>query len=136
MIGDFIEGLIDGLFDNMGKIVAWFLALIFALIVIVPTWILIAYYHGDNANRIHEACMIEDKESINTGDGHEYRVYTDCGNFVVQDEFFAGNFHASDTYRELEEDHAYDLRTRGWRIEFLSWFPNVYEATPTGETAR
>lgn len=140
MIGAFIEGLLDGIFDflenNAGKVAIAVGAFFFALVVVLPIGVVVAYYHGANANAIHEACMIEDKESVNSGDSHEYRVYTDCGNFVVQDELWAGNFHASDTYREMKEGHAYDLRTRGWRIPFLSWFPNIYEATPTGETAK
>lgn len=116
----------DFLLDHIGKVAA-----VLVLVAIIATTV--SYYQTDT---IREACMIEDKESINTGDGHEYRVYTDCGNFVVQDEFLAGNFVASDTYRDLQENHAYDLRTRGWRIPFLSWFPNIYAAYPTGETAK
>lgn len=126
----FIEGFFDGLFSASKGLVA---AILLLLLVGAGVGVTVAYYQADH---IHEACMIEGKESINTGDGHEYRVYTDCGNFTVTDEMFAGNFHASDTYAGLKEKHAYDLRTRGWRIEFLSSFPNIYEATPTGETAR
>ncbi len=121
-----IDSFIDGFFDNLGKIGLAFGALLIALIVIVPTWIAVAYYHGDNANMLRESCLIEGKESINKSDSHEYRVYTDCGNFVVEDEMWAGNFHASDTYRELKEGRSYDLRTRGWRVPFFSMFPNIY----------
>lgn len=131
-----IDAIFDWLDDHGWKLVAGFIALVIIGIIVVPTWITIAYYHGDDANKIHEACMIEDKESINKSDSHEYRVYTDCGNFVVEDEFWAGNFHASETYADLTEGRAYDLRTRGWRVPFMSWFPNIYEATPTGETAK
>lgn len=124
-----IDSFIDGFIDNLGKISIAFVAVLIALIVIVPTWITIAYYHGDNANMLREDCLIEGKESINKKDSHEYRVYTDCGNFVVEDEMWAGNFHASDTYRDLKEGKTYDLRTRGWRVPFFSMFPNIYSAS-------
>ena len=126
-----IDSFIDGFIDNLGKISVAFVAVLIALIVIVPTWITVAYYHGDNANMLRESCLIEGKESINKSDSHEYRVYTDCGNFVVEDEMWVGNFHASDTYRDLKEGHSYDLRTRGWRVPFFSMFPNIYSATET-----
>lgn len=103
-------------------------ALMIAAIIGVPTAITIAYYHGDNANLVRESCVIEGKESVNSGDSHTYRVYTSCGNFVVEDEMFAGNFHASDTYREIKEGETYDLTTRGWRVPFFSMFPNIYKA--------
>lgn len=109
-----------------------FIAVTFALFILaligVPTGVTIAYYHGDAANTVREACLVEDKESVNSGDSHTYRVYTSCGNFVVEDELFAGNFHASDTYRELKEGETYDLTTRGWRVPFFSMFPNIHKA--------
>lgn len=126
MIADFFEGLFSGVKGLAAT-------LTFVVLLLLVGGYVFAYYQSEH---IHEACMVEDKESVNTGDGHEYRVYTDCGNFVVQDELLTGNFYASDTYADLEEGHAYDLRTRGWRFGFLSWFPNIYQATPTGETAR
>ena len=117
MIADFFEGFFSGVKGLAAT-------LTFVVLLLLVGGYVFAYYQSEH---IHEACMVEDKESVNTGDGHEYRVYTDCGNFVVQDELLTGNFYASD---------AYDLRTRGWRFGFLSWFPNIYQATPTGETAR
>lgn len=110
------------------KFIAITLALFILALIVVPTWTTIAYYHGDNANKVWSSCLVEDKESINKSDSHEYRVYTSCGNFVVEDEMFAGNFHASDTYRELKEGETYDLTTRGWRVPFMSWFPNIHKA--------
>lgn len=120
--------MLDFIDNHFGKIVALLTVLTVGLIIVLPTWVTVAYYHGANANQVHEACLIEDKESVNSGDSHTYRVYTSCGNFVVEDEMWAGNFHASDTYRELKEGETYDLTTRGWRVPFSSMFPNIYES--------
>jgi hypothetical protein len=118
---------------NKDKTVVIATVVTLALLVAIPTIAIVAYYKSDT---IYEACMVEEKESISTEEGHEYRVYTDCGNFKVSDEFWGANFSASDTYASMKEGHAYDLRTHGWRRPIFSMFPNIYTATPTGETAR
>lgn len=118
---DFIDGFFDWCFDHWKGLCISF-CLMVAVAIAAPT---LFYYHGANAG-VTRTCKVEDKESISKDSGHEYRVYTDCGNFVVQDEFWAGNFHASDTYREMKEGKTYLIKTRGWRVPFLSMFPNIY----------
>lgn len=94
-----------------------------AMVLALPIYT-IAAYQNDRTWTV----TVEGKESIATKDSHEYRVYTDKGNFVVQDALFAGNFHASDTYRELEKGKTYRIETIGFRIPFFSEFPNILEA--------
>lgn len=123
--------MMDEVFDwayDHGKAIGIFLGLcVFGLVVVLPVGITLNYYHGNEAG-ITRLCEIEDKESINKSDSHEYRVYTDCGNFVVEDEFWAGNFHASETYADLKKGKMYEIKTRGWRVPFFSMFPNIYSA--------
>ena len=120
--------MIDKLFDwapvAIGAVVALFIGL---LVLGLPIYTFASYQN----DRTWE-CTVEDKESVAIKDGHEYRVYTDCGNFVVEDAMFARNFHASDTYRGLEVGETYQLETIGFRIPFFSAFPNILNAEPVG----
>lgn len=84
-----------------------------------------------------EGCTVDSKDRGTTvtsdGDGNvtsttNYRVYTDCGVFVVEDNFFLGKFNSADTYGSLSEGETYDLEVVGWRNGFLSWFPNILSA--------
>ncbi len=84
-----------------------------------------------------EGCAVDSKDRGTTftsdDDGNvtsstNYRVYTDCGTFVVEDNFFLGKFNSADTYGSLKEDHTYDLEVIGWRNGFFSWFPNILSA--------
>lgn len=85
------------------------------------------------ANHVeHKTCEIVGKESVAKGDnGHEYRVYTEnCGTLSVADNIWKMRFDSADTYGMLTEGETYDLETIGWRVPFLSWTPNIIEATP------
>lgn len=49
---------------------------------------------------------------------------------VYQHEQHRRNFHSSDTYRSIEPGQTYRFTTIGFRIPFLSEFPNIVEAEP------
>ncbi len=85
-----------------------------------------------NAHEEHLTCTITEKESVAKGDsGHEYRVFTEeCGVLKVGDTVWRMHFESADVYASLHEGETYDLTTTGWRVPFLSWMPNVVEATP------
>lgn len=108
----------------MERIMFALMGLVVLLVVGLPIGYTIASYQND----VVRTCTVEDKESVSTKDSHEYRVYTDCGNFVVGDAMFAGHFSASDVYRELEEGKTYRIETIGFRVPFLSMFPNILKA--------
>lgn len=89
------------------------------------------------ANALHEetrVCTVEEtsREVYSGSKGSravEQRVYTEeCGILTVEDALFAGAFNSADTFRSLEDGKTYEMTTRGWRIGFLSAFPNVIEA--------
>lgn len=67
------------------------------------------------------------KEAVATGKGgHEYRVYTSNGTYVVKDHFIDGTrFNSADVYGRIQSGHDYALTVYGWRIGFLSMFQNV-----------
>lgn len=81
-----------------------------------------------------EGCTVDSKDRgvtvTSDDDGNvtsktDYRVYTSCGVFTVADNFFLGKFNSADTYGSLHENSTYDLDVIGWRVAFLSWFPNT-----------
>lgn len=101
------------------------LAVVFVLglIVGIPIYTIASYQ-----NEQVRTCTVEDKDRA--GRDGEMRVYTDdCGNLRVADALFKRNFHASDTYREIEVGRTYEFTTIGFRIPFLSEFPNIIEAS-------
>jgi len=74
---------------------------------------------------------VEGKERIteNSGDNIEsfYLVYTNKGTFKLEDDMFRGNFYSSDVYGKLRQDSTYTFKTAGYRIGFLSSYPNIIE---------
>lgn len=85
-----------------------------------------------------ESCTVTSKDrgvSITSdGDGNttsstNYRVYSSCGTFEVQDNLFLGKFNSADTYGALVEGETYDFDVIGWRNGFLSLFPNILETS-------
>jgi hypothetical protein len=82
-----------------------------------------------NVNTIE--AKVEGKERIvkKSGDDIEsfYLVYTDKGTFKLEDDMFRGNFYSSDVYGKLKQDSTYKFKTAGYRIGFMSEYPNIIE---------
>ena len=91
--------------------------------------------------RTETGCVVDSKERYTEvsggGDGNSVTsstkkiVYTSCGVFNVDDNFFLLKFNSADTYGSLAEGDTFDLEVIGWRNGFLSWFPNVLSAEKT-----
>ena len=79
-------------------------------------------------------CHVTDKDRAAGRDGHsDMRVYTDdCGVLHVGDSLLSWHFNSADTYESIEPGHTYRVTTRGFRIPFLSMFPNVVDAQEVG----
>jgi len=74
------------------------------------------------------------KEAVATKSGHEYRVYTSNGTFVVKDHIVNGSrFNSADVYGKLASGKTYNLTYYGWRNGFFSAFENIIDATPSTE---
>lgn len=73
------------------------------------------------------ACRVTDKDRTKSSDGSsDARVYTDnCGTFQVGDSLFEGHWSSADTFASIDPGETYDFKTRGWRVPFLSMFPNI-----------
>ncbi len=70
-------------------------------------------------------CKINGKESVTLNKGHQYRVYTNCGTFKVEDDLLTGRFDSADLYGSIEVGKHYDLQAAGPRNGFLGMFPNI-----------
>lgn len=75
--------------------------------------------------------IVEGKERIteqtgNTLDSY-YLVFTNKGTFKIEDDLFRGNFYSSDVYGKLRQDSTYTFTTTGYRIGFMSSYPNIIE---------
>jgi hypothetical protein len=74
---------------------------------------------------------VEGKERITEQSGNTvnsfYLVYTDKGTFKLEDDMFRGNFYSSDVYGKIKQDSTYTFKTSGYRIGWMSSYPNIIE---------
>ena len=117
---DRTEILLGWIFDH----IFWLIGATIAIVLVVPIAYTVAAYQNDR----WITCTVEDKDRTSSDGSSDMRVYTtECGNLKVQDATFAKNFHSSDTYREIEVGQTYRMHVNGFRIPFLSEFPNILE---------
>ena len=72
---------------------------------------------------------VQDKERISDQD--KYLIYTldEDGNshvFEVTDSLFKWRWDSADTYNLIQVGNTYEFTTGGYRIPFLSMYPNIY----------
>lgn len=84
----------------------------------------------NNWNEHVSECTIKRVDRVSTGSkgSSDMRIYTEqCGVLGNSDALFEGKFDSADIYGALEPGHTYKLRIAGWRVPFLSAFPNILE---------
>lgn len=59
-----------------------------------------------------------------------YLIYTDQGVFRNDDAGWFVKFNSSDVYGDLDVGKHYRMKVYGWRIPFLSMYPNIVWAKP------
>jgi len=75
---------------------------------------------------------IESKERVTKTDSSKFVVFTDHGVYEVTDTFIFFDFSSADRYSELKVGKSYVIKQAGWRVPFLSWYPNILEVAPKG----
>lgn len=85
-------------------------------------------YSGDTTG-----CEVTDKAAIGRMDSEgtastDYRIYTTCGTFAVQDDPLLGQWNSADLYGQIRIGEVYDFEAYGWRNGFMSTFPNIKSA--------
>lgn len=100
-----------------GALVVAFVA---ALVLAFPV---ATYAHAHHDERVM-TCTVTDKDR--GGDDGSYRIYTDeCGQLSNNDSVWRGKYDSADVWQQIEPGNTYRLTVVGWRMGFLSTFPNV-----------
>lgn len=113
--------MIDWIEEHFGKLLVG----LFATIIVGG---FAGTYWYTHATTESQTCTVEDKDRASQEGGSSFRIYTDCGVFKVQDSFTRGMFSSADRYAAIEVGETYEITTYGWRIPFMSAFPNIIEA--------
>lgn len=91
--------------------------------------------YGSVATHRTETFTVEKSERINEGRSSRYLIFTDRGVYENTDSLVNGKFNSSDVYSQLEAGSTYACDVTGWRVPFLSWYPNVI-ACEAGRVAK
>ncbi len=89
----------------------------------------IVFTVGGYANKQTIKTRVISKERITTQNGDRiesyYLIFTEAGPLKLEDELFYGNFNSSDWYGQLRTDSTYTFHIIGYRVGFLSSYPNI-----------
>lgn len=115
--------------DNGERVWHIFVGVGIVLCLLLGGWTFTAYN-----TKHHRTVTVCGKEAVATKSGHDYRVYTNTGTFVVADSLFGTTrFDSADVYGRLEIKTTYDITYKGWRIPVISEFPNILELHKSSE---
>lgn len=78
-----------------------------------------------HVNVTNETCKVTGKESVNTSESHQYRVYTNCGVYIIEDQLTRFHFNSADVYSRIEVGKTYQIESSGYRVGFLSMFKAI-----------
>ena len=84
-----------------------------------------------NTQLIKNAKVLDKERVTKNVDGSDqsyYLIYTDKGEFTIEDELFRGNFKSSNWYGKIQKDKCYNLTVGGYRNGFLSMYQNIHDA--------
>jgi len=99
----------------------------FAVILMIVSSIIFTF--GGRANKQTIRSKVVDKERITQESGGNvesfYLIYTEAGPLKLEDDFFYSNFNSSDWYGQIRKDSTYTFETIGYRIGFMSSYPNI-----------
>jgi hypothetical protein len=90
----------------------------------------IAFTISGYSNKQSIKTKVTGKERITDSDGNGnvysyYLIFTEAGALKLEDELLYGNFNSSDRYGQIQQDSTYTFHTIGYRIGFMSEYPNI-----------
>lgn len=99
------------------------------VLVILIGWYAVAY------NTTHtKTITVCSKERAATDNGAEYRIYAYEGTYVMADSLFGKTrYSTADAYAKVQSRTTYDVVFKGFRVPFLSMFPNLLELEKSTE---
>jgi len=65
------------------------------------------------------------KENVKDGKSGKYLVYTDKTTYEITDSWYHWRWDSSDVYGSIVVGKTYSATLQGYRVPFLSWYPNV-----------
>lgn len=57
----------------------------------------------------------------------KYLIYSENTTYQISDSLLLWRWDSSDLYGQIMVGETYEIRVAGYRIPFLSWYPNIYE---------
>ena len=76
---------------------------------------------------------VNDHQRVVTGSGNtvnsKYIIYTTVGVFEDVDTIWYLKYNSSDVFNTLEPGKTCTAYVYGWRVPFLSWYPNIVHAS-------
>lgn len=100
--------------------------MILAFLAIVA--VLFSYPMALMGSRTTVTATVNRTESVNSGKGHKYLVFTDVGVFENTDSLWFGKWDSSDVYNSLAVGGTYRFEVVGWRMPFFSMYQNIIAA--------
>jgi hypothetical protein len=97
----------------------------FILFVLLILTLLIGSAVAGNINDRDVTLTVKDKERVTQSDSSYYLVYTNNGVYQNVDSMFEGKHNSSEGQGNLERKHTYTCHVQGYRIPFLSMYPNI-----------
>lgn len=104
---------------------------IIAILIVTGLGYSVAYY----STSTEVTATVTGKERITKiRDGNDqsyYLVYTDAGTFKVEDSILLFRWNSSDVYGQLVPGQNYRIKAVGFRLPFLSEYPNITSYSTT-----
>lgn len=111
-----------------------FIAGCLAVLALLGTGVFVAFNVWNGTKR-DMTITVTDKNRVCDSTGKSvscyYLVYTDQGTFKDTDSLLNGKFSSSDLYGQLRRDGRYKVQVQGWRIPWLSEYPNIVRIEQT-----
>lgn len=97
------------------------------IILILLTLILPCIGCQNYMNKRQVTCKVQDKWVKRSNNKDIYLVQCDDNIYKITDLLLYGKFDSSDIYARLKKKHKYKLSISGFRIPYLSEYPNINE---------
>jgi hypothetical protein len=103
------------------------------MIVIAVLAIVLSLCVGGCATALHnvpgQTFTVTGKENVKDGKSGKYLVYTDKTTYEITDSWYHWRWDSSDVYGKLQVGKTYTATLQGYRVPFLSWYPNIISPT-------
>lgn len=102
-----------------------FLPLFWSLIVVGFLAALILFGFNAWHSKTNQIFTVTGKEAVKSGDSSKYLIFTNVTTYEVEDSWLFWRWDSSDVYGRLTVGSTYRATLQGYRIPFLSFYPNI-----------